>query len=104
MPTSSGPRVSLSHILAWIVLAILATGCTSTTVAFHSAGTEPPLCKDSSQGKRTVVYWGAAWRPDQKEVSRREAIIAKGIEDFFRATPCFSIQTVAPSMGAMSCC
>jgi hypothetical protein len=44
---------------------------------------------------KTVVYWGAAWRPDQKEIARREAIAAKGIEDFFRTNPCFSVQTIS---------
>jgi hypothetical protein len=95
MTTSRGPHISLTRILAWIALSLLASGCTSTTVTFHSAGLEPPLCKNGVQGVRTVVYWGAAWRPDQKEASHREAIIAKGIEDFFRTAPCFSIQTIS---------
>jgi hypothetical protein len=76
-------------------LLFLAGGCTSTTVTFHATGTGPPLCRDSSRGAKTVIYWGTAWRTDQKEIARREAIIAKGIDDFFRTTPCFSVQTIS---------
>jgi hypothetical protein len=79
--------------IAPLVLCLL--GCTSTTVTFHTAGMEPPLCRERAKELKTVVYWEAAWRPDQKEVARREAIIAKGIDDFFRAAPCFSVQTIS---------
>jgi len=95
MLISSGLRVSLSRSLVWIALSFLSAGCTSTTITFHSLGMEPPLCKDNAKEVKTIVYWGAAWRADQKEIARREAIIAMGIEDFFRATPCFSVKTIS---------
>ena len=76
-------------------LLFMAGGCTSTTVTFHSTGTGPPLCRDSSRSAKTVIYWSTAWRADQKEITRREAIIAKGIDGFFRTTPCFSVQTIS---------
>jgi hypothetical protein len=95
MPTSRGPHVSFSRILAWIALSFLSTGCTSTTVTFHSIGMHPPLCEVYAKVVKTNVYWGAAWRTDQKEIARREVIIAKGIEDFFQSNPCFSVQTIS---------
>jgi hypothetical protein len=95
MPIVPIPGLRRSALFTFLALALLISGCSSTTVTFNSVGMEPPLCKDSVKGLKTVVYWGAAWRPDQKEVSRREAIIAKGVEDFFRKTPCFSIQTIS---------
>ncbi len=81
-------------IAAIVPLVLCLYSCTSTTITFHTAGMEPPLCMDAARGAKTVVYWGTAWRADQKEPSRREAIIAKGVEDFFRTTPCFSVQTI----------
>ena len=90
--------VSLSAIVSLIILltafSLLAPGCTGTSVSFHAAGTAPPLCRDDTTRLKTVVYWGTAWRPGQKEASRREDIIAKGVEDFFRSNPCLSVQTI----------
>ena len=83
------------RFLLWITLTVLAAGCTSTTVTFHTAGIEPPLCRASAKGEKAVVYWGAAWRQDQKEVARREAIAAKGIEDFFLREPCVSVKAIS---------
>jgi hypothetical protein len=95
MPIVPIPHLRQSALFTFLTLSQLITGCTSTTVTFHATGIETPLCKDKAQEVKSAIYWGTAWRPDQKEVSRREAIIAKGVEDFFRITPCFSIQTIS---------
>jgi len=99
------PHTLLFLICLVITHSLLAAGCSSTTVTFHAAGPEPPLCRDSAAGQQTAVYWGAAWRPDQKETGRRESIAAKGIDDFFRSDPCFSVREISRTMAdEMSCC
>jgi hypothetical protein len=94
MPTVPPSDLPRSTIFTLFFIAMLASGCTSTIVTFHSVGMEPPLCSESAKGMKTVVYWGTAWRPDQKDIARRETIIAKGMEDFFRTAPCFSVQAI----------
>ena len=75
----------------------MASGCTSSTVTFHATGTGPPLWEDASTGAKTVIYWGTAWRTDQKEdrLARSHHFEGQSTEDFFRTTPCFSVQTIS---------
>jgi len=88
----------MKTIPAAITLSLVLLGCASSTVTFHATGMEPPLCRTGTAGTRTAVYWGTAWRADQKETARREDIAAKGIEDFFRSDPYCSVQTISRTL------
>jgi hypothetical protein len=76
-----------SLILAALVFVI--GGC-STTVKFYATGATPPLCRAGAHKDSVAVYWGTAWRADQKEVARREAMVATGLSEFFGGTSCFT--------------
>jgi hypothetical protein len=67
----------------------IAGGCSTTAVKLYPAGLTPPLCRAGAQQDSIAVYWGTAWRADQKEAARREAIAAKGLSEFFGGTSCF---------------
>jgi hypothetical protein len=64
-------------------------GCSSVTIKHHAVGHQPPLCNTAITDEKIVVYWGAAWRTDQKEVSIREGYIEEGIKKFFNSKRCF---------------
>ena len=91
----SGRGFASLRLFAVPALLFLASGCSSTTVTLHSAGNDPRLCKETAKSVKAVVYWGTAWRRDQKETGRREAIIEKGVEDFLRTMTCLSVQTIS---------
>jgi hypothetical protein len=76
--------------LILIALLLIAGGCSTTAVKFYPTGLTPPLCRAGAHKDSVAVYWGTAWRADQKEVARREAIAAKGLSEFFGATTCFT--------------
>jgi hypothetical protein len=69
---------------------LIAGGCTTTAAKFYPTGLTPPLCRAGAQKDSVAVYWGTAWRADQKEVSRREAMAANGLSEFFGGTTCFT--------------
>lgn len=46
------------------------------------------------------VVWKTSWRPDQKDVTKREAAAAQGIADFFAGSKCFPSTAVARSESA----
>jgi len=71
------------QVFAATVLSCAVAGCSSIAVSYHAAGVEPPLFKPKDSGGKIIVYWGTAWRANQKEPSRREALAAKGIAEFF---------------------
>ena len=80
-------------------LSFLVGGCSSITVTRHAVGDGPPPYKAKDSREKMVVYWGTAWRANQKEPSKREAMVAKGIAEFFESNPRFETlfisQTVA---------
>ena len=64
-------------------------GCSSITVTHNAVGIHPPLCKTELPKEKVAVYWGTAWRTDQKEPEQREALAEKTIKEFFETKLCF---------------
>jgi len=71
-------------VLTFFILA----GCNSVTIKYHSAGQPPPFCPTEAKEK-IAVYWGTAWRTDQKETTIREKYADEVINKFFAADDCF---------------
>ena len=75
------------------------TACSPHAVTRHVAGRRPPLCGPVELRKelKFAVYWGAAWREDQKEVARREEIISAGLREYFSDYYCMDLVGIEQS-------
>lgn len=73
-----------SYPLAALVLSLGA--CASTTSVQLSPSPQAPVCAATA---RAQVFWQTAWRPDQKDVTAREAAAAEGLGRFFQTSGCF---------------
>lgn len=91
MRTVSGPGRMIMNVL----LMFLICGCAASNIKYHAVGTESPVCSKYAADDRVAVYWGAAWRTDQKEVPDREAIAERVIGEFFGSVRCFSVLSVS---------
>lgn len=78
-------RAALAAALA------MSTGCASTKIEMTGSPLKEPLCQAGGSALTTVIYWGAQWRPDQKEPPLREAAALRGIEDFLTHANCLSV-------------
>ena len=76
-----------------VSLALLAA-CASTTVDFSGSVPNTPLCQRTADASNVLVVWGTAWRPDQKDVSLREAAAEQGLKDYLARSSCFPGATV----------
>ena len=89
------------YSIASIALAVVVlSGCASTQ--FQVSGHSPPqqsLCQRPGEQASALVLWGPKWRPDQKEVPKREAAAQRGIEDFFSSSGCFAKTSVIRLVG-----
>ena len=74
---------------------LIGEGCSTISTKIHTVGHPPPLCKQGLENKKIAVYWGTAWRADQKETSTRERYVEAGIKKFFLSTRC--VQAVSLS-------
>jgi len=75
-------------LLRWLVPLLVLPACTSVSVRQYTMGEPPPLCHGDAPPQRLLVFWGTAWRSDQKEVARRDRIAARQLANFFRQSPC----------------
>lgn len=66
--------------------AVLLSGCASTTVTL----TPSPQLAVSDPAASALVLWSPQWRPDQKDVSNREAAAQAGLQTFLDQSDCFS--------------
>ncbi len=73
-----------------VALCLLLLGCASTKVTTSGDVPTASLCQSTAENLSALVLWGSKWRPDQKEVSRREAAAQQGLEDYFATSGCFS--------------
>lgn len=83
-----------------IYLAVLLTGCASTTVTL-SPSPQAPVCDRTAAAQ---ILWAPRWRPDQKDVARREEAARAGLQEFLANSGCFArseLQRV-PDLGATS--
>jgi len=85
------------HVIIVCAIVSLCSGCSSISVKHHAVGIIPPLCRTDAPKDRVVVYWGTAWRADQKEVSVREALAAESIAEFFGSNPHLCFETISVS-------
>lgn len=88
-----GPFTRFAFIAC--ILSLVIGGCSSITIKHHAIGVDPPLCKAGATPEKVVVYWGVAWRTDQKEPSIRKALVTKGIEKFFGSNRCFETLSIS---------
>lgn len=70
-----------------LLVALLSTGCATTTVHQYQAAGKGTLCNGTDLGVVAVLP-EAAWRPDQKEPEKREAMALEEITRAFEAMPC----------------
>jgi len=69
----------------------LVSGCATTSVETTGTPLKEPLCRPVDPPLSVFVYWMPQWRPDQKEPRVREALAARGIEDFLSQTTCLTV-------------
>jgi hypothetical protein len=74
-------------------------GCASTHFQVTGQVSQQPLCQPPGEQASALVFWGPKWRPDQKEVPRREAAAQRGIEQFFSTSECFARVRVIRRIG-----
>ncbi len=63
------------------------TGCAATSVRSYQATGNGSICQGPDLGTVAVLP-EAAWRPDQKEPAKREAMALVEIESAFQSIPC----------------
>lgn len=69
-----------------ILLAALLSGCASTTVTL-SPSPQAPVCDRTATA---LILWTPRWRPDQKDVSKRELAAQTGLQSFLADSGCFA--------------
>lgn len=80
------------YLFSIIILALLITGCTSTSMKTYRAAGKPTICdgKNDTLG-HIVVLPETAWRNDQKEPTKRESMAFEEIKNAFQGLPCGSL-------------
>jgi len=69
---------------------LVLSGCACTHFQVTGQVAQQPLCQPPGEQASALVFRGPKWRPDQKEVPRREADAQRGIEKFFSKSGCFA--------------
>lgn len=78
-------RLILVPSLAMLVVAAMLVGCATTRVDI-SPSPQAPVCDGAASA---LVFWAAQWRPNQKDVSKREAAAQTGLKEFLQTSGCF---------------
>jgi hypothetical protein len=91
-------RIVCSVSLISLALLVL-SGCASTHFQITGQVAQQPLCQQPGEQVSALVFWGPKWRPDQKNVPRREAAAQRGIEQFFSTSECFAKVKVTRKVG-----
>ena len=71
--------------LAMLVIATMLIGCATTKIDI-SPSPQTPVCDSAASA---LVFWAPQWRPNQKDVSKREADAEIGIKEFLQTSGCF---------------
>jgi len=79
-------RIRRVRALPVPLCAVLLAGCASTAVTL----TPSPQAAVCERSATALVLWAPEWRAEQKDVAQREAAAAKGLQDFFGRSGCFS--------------
>jgi len=78
---------------------LVLSGCASTHFQVTGQTAQQPLCQRPGEQASALVFWGPKWRPDQKNVLRREAFAQLGIEKFFSTSDCFAKVKITRKVG-----
>lgn len=74
-------------IASILFISFTLAGCSATTVKSYQAAGEESICNGNNLGTVTVLP-EAAWRADQKEPEKREAMALAEIKSVFASIPC----------------
>lgn len=78
-------QLILGPSLAVLVAVAMLVGCATTRVGI-SPSPQTPVCDHAASG---LVLWAPQWRPNQKDVRKREAAAETGLKEFLQASGCF---------------
>lgn len=78
-------RLILLPSLAVLVVAAMLVSCATTRVDI-SPSPQAPVCDGTASA---LVFWAAQWRPNQKDVLKREAAAETGLVEFLQTPGCF---------------
>jgi hypothetical protein len=85
------------------LVGFLLVGCASTRTEISGAVPTAPLRQQPGESLSALAPWGTDWRPDQKDVPRREEAARQGLEGFFASAGCFTtVETRRLPPGAAS--
>lgn len=87
-------------IAALLALPLAGTLFVSEQRQLHVAAGEVPLCRDGVALGRVAVATEFAWRGDQKEPARREAMVTRALRDAVAAAPCLASASFDARAGA----
>jgi hypothetical protein len=76
----------LSCSLVSSALCLFLAGCASTTITLNPTP-QAPVCDSSASA---LVLWAPQWRLDQKDILKREAAAAEGLQMFTKHSGCFA--------------
>jgi hypothetical protein len=82
-----------------VLVALSQAGCASTHVDVATGKPGSSWCQEGTEQLSALVLWTTDWRPDQKDVPRREQAADQGIRDFFADAGCFArveVRHIAP--------
>lgn len=80
--------MKIIHFFLTMLVAVSITGCTTTMDIYRAAG-EKTLCNDKGNDPGIIVVLPeAAWRYDQKEPDKRQAMALEEIRNAFQDIPC----------------
>ncbi|MBS0156205.1 MAG: hypothetical protein JSS38_16555 [Nitrospira sp.] len=79
-------QLILVSSLAVLVVAAILVGCATTEVDI-SPSPQTPVCDNAASA---LVLWAPQWRPDQKDVPKREVAAEAGLKEFLQTSGCFA--------------
>lgn len=85
----------LLNLFLLLTTCFLLPACSTISIKQYAAGNQPPLCDEEIPAEKLVVYWGLAWRDDQKEAAKRSAVAEEYIVEFFRSNDCFDVLEIS---------
>ena len=89
-PTIEGRCAAIRTLLA--LAPLLGLACSTTMTNLYVAAGEPPLCEVNPNLGRVIVVAETAWRPNQKDVAEREAMVERSLAEVLGALPCGQVE------------
>jgi hypothetical protein len=76
---------SRNHHMAMVAVCAVLAGCETTAVTV-TPPFQAPVCDTEASA---LVLWAPQWRPNQKEIPKREIAATTGLEEFLKSSGCF---------------